>query len=309
MPFVQEFDDVYGAITAAVEGALREQAGRCFRLDESRPAGRITDRLLRELNAAELCVADVTGAKPNVMWEIGYAMALGKPTILLAQQLSDLPFDLKDMQTLQYDRSRLRHTLTQPLHSVVIDTVRASKADGQGAMGHGRDSLIGDLLSEVQQLKSMVSESVRAWNAPKATISSPAETAALHSLEGAWVNQEGSHYYARIVEGRLFVPYAYQSDDRLTGVYYDWHRLGGHWFARFKWLPDGEPSGFVFLKQETLNTLLGTWWYNDEFAVVPDSPPEQSGVSMRWRRAGTQKFPRWALSFLNNIPEHILRPA
>ena len=38
------------------------------------------------------------------MWEMGYAMALGKPLIVVTQNSQDVPFDLKDMQSLQYDR-------------------------------------------------------------------------------------------------------------------------------------------------------------------------------------------------------------
>jgi hypothetical protein len=67
MPFAEEFDDVYGVIKQVVESATGTNDGRCFRLDEARPAGRITDRLLGELRSATLCVADITGAKPNVI--------------------------------------------------------------------------------------------------------------------------------------------------------------------------------------------------------------------------------------------------
>ena len=43
MPFAADFDDVYAVIKATVETAAVDIEGRCFRLDESRPAGRITD--------------------------------------------------------------------------------------------------------------------------------------------------------------------------------------------------------------------------------------------------------------------------
>jgi nucleoside 2-deoxyribosyltransferase len=84
MPFASEFDDVYDAVKTAIEDAV-EEPGSCARVDESRPAGRITDRLIRELRSASFCVADITHEKPNVMWELGYAMALHKPTIANAK--------------------------------------------------------------------------------------------------------------------------------------------------------------------------------------------------------------------------------
>ena len=99
MPFDAAFDDVYAAIKAPVERAGRDQHLRCFRLDENRPAGRITDRLLSELRRAAICIADLTGCRPNVMWEVGYAMALHKPLIIVTQQIDEMPFDLKDRRT------------------------------------------------------------------------------------------------------------------------------------------------------------------------------------------------------------------
>jgi nucleoside 2-deoxyribosyltransferase len=83
--FSPEFDDVYAVIKQTVESSTNTNNGRCFRRDETRQAGRITDRLLSELRAAIFCVADIAGNKPNVMWEIGFAMALAKPIIIVTQ--------------------------------------------------------------------------------------------------------------------------------------------------------------------------------------------------------------------------------
>src|SRR5204862_409394 len=79
--------------------------------DEARPAGRITERLLAALRECSFCIADLTGSNPNVMWETGYAMALGKPVIVITQDLATLPFDMKDMQALCYDRTHLNSSL------------------------------------------------------------------------------------------------------------------------------------------------------------------------------------------------------
>ena len=39
---------------------------------------------------------------PNVFYEVGYAHALGKITLLLTQAVSDIPFDLKHRQHIVY---------------------------------------------------------------------------------------------------------------------------------------------------------------------------------------------------------------
>jgi nucleoside 2-deoxyribosyltransferase len=85
MPFDPGFDDVYTFTKTSVESAVSMSPINCFRLDERKPAGRITDRLLSELQTATICIADLTGCRPNVMWEVGYAMALQKPIIIVTQ--------------------------------------------------------------------------------------------------------------------------------------------------------------------------------------------------------------------------------
>jgi hypothetical protein len=123
MPFATEFDDVYEAIRTAVETSVPGEQIRCYRLDEIKGAGRITDDLLRELQESVVCVADLSGSKPNVMWEVGYAMALKKPMLFVTQNISELPFDIKDMRTISYDRRSLAKTLQKPLTEAFRDTL------------------------------------------------------------------------------------------------------------------------------------------------------------------------------------------
>jgi hypothetical protein len=59
------------------------------------------------------------------MWEAGYAMALGKPLVVVTQDLATLPFDVKDLEALSYDRRQLTRTLAAPLRDVVRDTLLA----------------------------------------------------------------------------------------------------------------------------------------------------------------------------------------
>ena len=139
MPFEERFDDVYTQIKRTVEVALSDRKASCFRLDESRPSGRITERLLKELKEASLCVADVTGNKPNVMWEVGFAMALGKPTILVTQDVDSLPFDIRDMQSVRYDRDHLTQSLAPKLTRVLLGTVKRYESSDPAQFGeHGQ---------------------------------------------------------------------------------------------------------------------------------------------------------------------------
>jgi hypothetical protein len=123
MPFAPEFNPVYSAIERAAKDASTDDSHVVVkRLDEVSGAGRISDDLVAALKGAAFCIADLTGDNPNVMWEVGYAMGMGKAVITITQSISDLPFDLKDVRTIKYDVDDLNATLIYPLLKAIRAT-------------------------------------------------------------------------------------------------------------------------------------------------------------------------------------------
>ena len=59
----------------------------------------------REIQQAEVVIAEITSANPNVFYEVGYAHALNKPTILLAQRGAPPPFDISSFQVIYYNNT------------------------------------------------------------------------------------------------------------------------------------------------------------------------------------------------------------
>jgi len=53
--------------------------------------------------SSEFILADVTGKNPNVMYEIGMAHTIGKPVIIITQQIDDVPFDLRHYRCIVYE--------------------------------------------------------------------------------------------------------------------------------------------------------------------------------------------------------------
>jgi hypothetical protein len=121
MPFDPSFDDVYSTIREVVTTA--DTSISVIRLDEIRAAGSITEDLARQIRESTVCIADVTGASPNVMWEAGYAAALGKPLIVINQKGGALPFDIKDVRTVLYDRQALSKSLRADLGAALKATL------------------------------------------------------------------------------------------------------------------------------------------------------------------------------------------
>ena len=134
MPFAEEFDPVFRAVQASVQDALPDRSISCEWLKHIHAAGCITDDIVTGIEQASLCVADLTTNNPNVMWETGYAMAAGKPTILICQHVEALPFDLKVHRVLEYDRAdvsalapRLAEAVRQTVSRHAIATLSHSE--------------------------------------------------------------------------------------------------------------------------------------------------------------------------------------
>lgn len=92
MPFSDEFDDVYHL---GLKPACKNAGAYAERVDEQIFQESILERIYNQIGKADIIIADMTGRNPNVFYETGYAHALGKPVILVTQNTSDIPFDLK----------------------------------------------------------------------------------------------------------------------------------------------------------------------------------------------------------------------
>jgi len=102
MQFADEFRDVY---ELGIKAACREIGIRCERVDEQIFQENILNRVFAEIRRCDLIISEMTGRNPNVFYETGYAHAIGKRVILLTQEATDIPFDLKQYQHIVYGKS------------------------------------------------------------------------------------------------------------------------------------------------------------------------------------------------------------
>lgn len=100
MPFDDSFNDIY---KYGIKESCKEVDSYCERVDEQIFDGSILNRIYNQISKADLIIADMTTRNPNVFYEVGYAHALNKPTILLTQNPDDIPFDLKHYPHIIYD--------------------------------------------------------------------------------------------------------------------------------------------------------------------------------------------------------------
>jgi hypothetical protein len=101
MPFLKEIDPIYrDHITEVVKNKLKKSLGRA---DDFYTNHEIMKDVWSAIYYSEAVIADCTGRNPNVFYEIGIAHTLGRKTVLIAQQIDDIPFDVRHIRSIIYE--------------------------------------------------------------------------------------------------------------------------------------------------------------------------------------------------------------
>jgi len=103
MQFTEPFNSFFRHVIQPVAKKLGLEA---FRGSDVYKPGIILDDILRNILESEVVIAEITPGNPNVFYELGYAHAIGKQTILLADRASaELPFDIRGYRVIFYENT------------------------------------------------------------------------------------------------------------------------------------------------------------------------------------------------------------
>jgi hypothetical protein len=97
-----------------------------YRVDRDDGALVPIDRLHEEIKDATACLADISTANPNVMYELGAAIASGKPVVIISSSGSQaFPFDIRHRTIIEYSRDsssdfeKLKNDITKRLIAIL----------------------------------------------------------------------------------------------------------------------------------------------------------------------------------------------
>ena len=119
---ITPFDAAGRRVLDAVRRALEDIGVEVFRFDDISAGASWVNAITDAVKSSDFLVADITRQNPNVLYEIGFAHALRKPTILIASSegTGTLPSDLAGFQYIVYEPNNLR--------SLVDHVKRAARA-------------------------------------------------------------------------------------------------------------------------------------------------------------------------------------
>jgi hypothetical protein len=128
MPFKEPFNTYYREVyVPAIESAQLKPV----RVDDLFRAGPIVKEIWESIVKAQMLLADLTDRNANVFYELGLAHAVGRPVILMTQNMDDVPFDLRHLRHLVYNTVRpawaaeLKTDLAKAISQTLEDPIAA----------------------------------------------------------------------------------------------------------------------------------------------------------------------------------------
>ena len=118
-PFDKRYDDVF---VSAISAAHLE----AYRVDRDPSAVIPVDEVEKRIREADVCLADISASNPNVWFELGFAIAAGKPVVLVCLEEPNrrFPFDIQHRSIIIYKTESARDF--EDLKSKITDRLKAS---------------------------------------------------------------------------------------------------------------------------------------------------------------------------------------
>jgi len=160
MPFTEEWSaDYYSEIYCP---AIEKAGMTPYRADDLFAPNNVVEDIWNFTKKAKVIIADLTGKNPNVFYELGLAHAIAKPVILVTDSEEDIPYDLRAIRILKYDKNKqnwgeeLKKSITQSIKEIAENPENAIPAPFLKASEHGERRSLTETDKEIINLKQEI---------------------------------------------------------------------------------------------------------------------------------------------------------
>jgi hypothetical protein len=340
MPFSQRDSESFykNIIKAAVEEFEHEGIKiACYKSNENSKTGNVIDQIIEGLAESEIVIADLNNKNPNVFYELGIRHALRNNTILLANKVEDLIFDVANERVIfcdsRSDDTIIKEKIKAALKSIITSEKISDSPVRKYLQNKALEKIIYEnvvpglnavenLLIEFNSLKATFIEQNNLFKNIVQSLSLEQrnnlkadelknEITILEKLVGGWYSPlTQSHYYMYIVNNKLEVCYCYCGNDRLTAKYEDILIYDNVIISKFVWL-NNSISGVVFFEYKDDNNFTGGWWYDEDLDemglshnLILGDLPKNSMVKLditRIKDLTFENYPYWAKEYFNKL--------
>lgn len=168
MPFGGWFDKYYHDI---YKPAITDAGLEPKRADDLYRPSPIVKDIWQFTKTAKVLLADLTHRNPNVFYELGLAHAIKKPVILVTEDIDDVPFDLKGLRIIDYDKNdsnwgeilkgkiveAIKETVASPAKSIVAAFLDESDLEERTVSMDEKQIL--EMQQDIEMLKRQLTQS------------------------------------------------------------------------------------------------------------------------------------------------------
>ncbi|MER5353117.1 hypothetical protein ABT093_22635 [Kitasatospora sp. NPDC002551] len=146
-PARQSYDQAMETFEEIIQPACESLGIEPVRADQITQSGEISEQIFRHLLEAEVVIADLTGANPNVTYELALRHLTGRAVIHISEH-GQLPFDIAAVRTILFKRTpnglagarrQLAEVLTRTLDNGFTPLAPARILFGLGSADDGTD--------------------------------------------------------------------------------------------------------------------------------------------------------------------------
>ncbi|MDD5064166.1 MAG: hypothetical protein PHQ35_05325 [Phycisphaerae bacterium] len=281
-----------------IKPVCEELGFSAYRADQMTQPFLISQGVMRELITADLVIADLTGANPNVYYELAVRHFIGKPVVQLIEKGESIPFDVSDVNTIKIDHTDLDsvHSAKERLAAFVGDgmksysyqnpisgvleslgiTIQGLLPHGAKTLAHQFEELSGKIIEEMAAYRK---ESDFLWKKFQECIETPALQLPMmakreQNFSGLW---ESNHGFVRLAQDSYDIigKYQYHEEEwvgeirgRLTTS-----RIVFQW----RWIDIPSMCGIGYWDIAG-DQLKGRWFYNYEVDIPLESLVENPNI-------------------------------